>query len=42
MFELIKKFFFTTKTFFHFNLSNVNSQECVSMNNQECLNINGY
>ena len=23
-------------TFFNFNLSNVNSLECVSMNNQEC------
>ena len=23
-------------TFFHFNPSNVNSSECISMNNQEC------
>ena len=30
----IKKCFFTAMTFF--NLSNVNSLECVSMNNQEC------
>ena len=34
MFGLIKKCFFTAMTFF--NLSNVNSLECVSMNNQEC------
>ena len=36
MFGLIKKCFFTAMTFFNFNLSNVNSLECVSMNNQEC------
>ena len=42
----IKKCFFTAVTFFTFNLSNVNSLECVSMNNQECkirpqiMNIN--
>ena len=35
-------------TFFNFNLSNVNSLECVSMNNQECkirpeiINLNTY
>ena len=29
-------YFFTAITFFNFNLSNVNSLECVSMNNQEC------
>ena len=34
MFGFIKKCFFTEMTFF--NLSNVNSLECVSMNNQEC------
>ena len=34
MFGFIKKCFFTAITFF--NLSNVNSLECVSMNNQEC------
>ena len=34
MFKFIKKCFFTAMTFF--NLSNVNSLECVSMNNQEC------
>ena len=34
MFGFIKKCFFTAMTFF--NLSNVNSVECVSMNNQEC------
>ena len=44
MFELIKKVFFTAMAFF--NLSNLNSLECVSMNNQECkirtkmININ--
>ena len=31
----IKKCFFTSMTFFNFNLSSVNSLECVSMNNQE-------
>ena len=34
MFGFIKKCFFTAMTFF--NLSIVNSLECVSMNNQEC------
>ena len=34
MFGFIKKCFFTEMTFF--NLSNVNSLECVSINNQEC------
>ena len=34
MFEFIRKCFFTAMTFF--NLSNVNSLECLSMNNQEC------
>ena len=29
-------FFFTAMAFIHFDLSNVNSLECVSMNNQEC------
>ena len=36
MFELIKKAFISAMAFFNFNLSNVNSLECVSMNNQEC------
>ena len=35
IFEFIKKRFFTAMTFFNFNLSNVNSLECVSMNTQE-------
>ena len=34
MFGFIKKCFFTAMTFF--NLSIVNSLECVSINNQEC------
>ena len=36
IFGFIKKCFFTGMTFFNFNLSSVNSLECVSMNNQEC------
>ena len=36
IFGLMKKCFFTAMTFFNFNLSSVNSLECVSMNNQEC------
>ena len=36
MFGFIKKCFFTAITFINFNLSSVNSLECVSMNNQEC------
>ena len=46
IFGFIKKCFFTAMTFFNFNLSNVNSLECVSINNQECkirpeiININ--
>ena len=36
MFRLIKKAFISAITFFNFNLSNVNSLECVSINNQEC------
>ena len=45
-FGFIKKVLFAAMTFFDFNLSNVNSLECVSMNNQECktgtkiININ--
>ena len=35
MFGFIKKCFFTAITFINFNLSNINSLECVSMNNQE-------
>ena len=34
--DLLKKCFFVAITFFNFNLSNVNSLECVSINNQEC------
>ena len=33
MFGFIKECFFTTMTFFSFNVLNVNSLECVSMNN---------
>ena len=46
IFRFNKKCFFTAMTFINFNLSNVNSLECVSMNNQECkkrseiININ--
>ena len=36
MFGIINKCFFTAMSFFNFNLSNVNSLECISMNNQEC------
>ena len=36
IFRFIKKCFFTAMTFINFNLSNVNSLECVSMNNKEC------
>ena len=36
IFGFIRKCFFTSMTFFHFNLSNVNSLECGSMNNEEC------
>ena len=36
IFEFIKKYFFTAMIFFNFDLSDVNSLECVSMNNQEC------
>ena len=36
MFKFIEKCFFTAITFIKFNLSNVNSLECVSMNNQKC------
>ena len=38
MFGFIKTCFCTAMTFF--NLSNVNSLECVLMNNQECKNKN--
>ena len=46
MFGFIKKVFVVAMTFINFNLSNVNSLECVSMNNEECkirpeeLNVN--
>ena len=36
MFGFIKKVFVVAMTFINFNLSNVNSLECVSINNQEC------
>ena len=36
MFGFIKKVFVVAIKSFNFNLSNVNSLECVSMNNQEC------
>ena len=35
MFGFIKKCFFTAVTFINFNLSGINSLECVSVNNQE-------
>ena len=41
MLGFIKKYFFTAKTFFSYNVLNVNSFECVSMNNQECKTISG-
>ena len=46
MFGFIQKCLFTAMAFFSFNLSSVNSLECVSINNQECkirpeiININ--
>ena len=36
MFGFIKKVFVVAMKFSNFNLSNVNSLECVSMNNQKC------
>ena len=36
VFGFIKKVFFTTMTFFSFNLLSVNSLECISMKNQNC------
>ena len=36
VFGFIKKVFFTTMTFFGFNLLSVNSLECISMKNQKC------
>ena len=36
MFRFIKKVLIAAMTFFNFNLSNVNSLECVSLKNQEC------
>ena len=36
MLGFIKKCFFTTMTFFSFNVLSVNFLECISMNNQEC------
>ena len=36
MLEFIKKRFFTSITFFSYNVLNVNSLECVSMINQQC------
>ena len=36
MLGFIKTCFFTAMTFFNFNLSNVNSLECISTRNQEC------
>ena len=35
LFGFIKKVFFTTMTFFSFNVLSVNSLECISMKNQE-------
>ena len=42
MFGFIKKVFVVAMAFFNFNLSNVNSLECVSMNNQECKRRTNY
>ena len=36
MFGFIKRVFVVAMTFFNFNLSNVNSLECVSVNNKKC------
>ena len=36
MFGFIKKYFFTTMTFFSYNILNTNSLKRVSMDNQEC------
>ena len=36
MFGFIKKVFVMAMTFINFDLSNVNSIECISVNNQEC------
>ena len=36
MFGFIKRVFVVAMAFFNFNLSNVNSLECVSMNNKKC------
>ena len=36
MLGFIKKCFFTARTFFSYNVLNVNSLECVLRNNQEC------
>ena len=36
MYGSVKKIFFAAMSIFGFNISNVNSLECVSMNNQEC------
>ena len=36
MLGFTKKVFVVAMTFFNFNLSNINSLECVSMKNQGC------
>ena len=36
MFRFAKNCSFTARTFFSYNVLNVNSLECVSVNNQEC------
>ena len=36
MFGFVKRVFVSAITFFDYNLSSVNSLECVSINNQEC------
>ena len=36
MFRFMKRIFISAIIFFGYNLSNVNSLECVSINNQEC------
>ena len=39
MFEFIRRVYIAAMTFFNFNISNINSLECVSMNKQECKTI---
>ena len=36
MFRFVKQIFISAMTYFGYNLSSINSLECVSINNQEC------